>query len=72
MNVRVSDGNGGIATTTTTVTVNVQTLGATATNNGPVRRGQSVTVSVSATQELSDTLSYGFDFDNNGSYEVIS
>ena len=69
--VRVRDGDGGVATGTTTVVVQPQTLGVTATNNGPVRRGQPATVTAAGTQELSDTLLYSFDWDNNGSYEVV-
>jgi len=69
--VRVTDGNGGVATATTEITVEPQNLSASASNDGPVRRGQSVTVSVSATQELTDTLTYGFDFDGDGIFEVV-
>ncbi|MCB0058661.1 MAG: hypothetical protein KDE45_16610, partial [Caldilineaceae bacterium] len=64
--VRVVDGDGGVATGTTTVVVQPQTLGVTATNNGPVRRAQPATVTATGTQELSDTLLYSFDWDNNG------
>ncbi|HMN94734.1 MAG TPA: response regulator, partial [Hydrogenophaga sp.] len=67
-----TDGDGGEATTTTTITVTPQVLSASATNSGPVRRGQNATVSVNATHELTDALLYGFDFDNNGIYEVTS
>ena len=69
--VRVRDGDGGEATATTVITVTPQLLSATATNTSPVRRGQPVTVTVSAGQELSDVLSYGFDFDNNNTFEVV-
>ena len=69
--VRVADEDGGMITGTTTVTVTPQLLSATATNNGPVRRGQNVTVTVNAVQELSDPLTYGFDWDNNGVFEVV-
>ncbi|HHW87563.1 MAG TPA: hypothetical protein GX400_15325, partial [Chloroflexi bacterium] len=68
--VRVVDANGGVATSVTTITVTPQTLSATATNSGPVRRGQSVQVTVNAVQELSDALRYSFDWDNNGVYEI--
>ncbi|MCO5208435.1 MAG: hypothetical protein M9936_01990 [Caldilinea sp.] len=70
--VRVVDGDGGVATGTTTVVVQPQTLGVTATNDGPVRRSQPATVTATGTQELSDTLLYSFDWDNNGSYEVVN
>ncbi len=69
--VRVTDADGGVVTTSTTVTVTPQVLSATATNSGPVRRGQPVTVSVSAAQELSDVLTYGFDFGNNSVFEIV-
>jgi hypothetical protein len=69
--VRVTDEDGGSATASTVVQVDAQTLGASATNDGPVRRGQPATVTVAATQELSDVLTYGFDFDNNGAFEVV-
>ncbi|MCS6825061.1 MAG: PKD domain-containing protein [Caldilinea sp.] len=69
--VRVTDADGGVATTSTVVTVTPQSLSATATNDGPVRRGQNATVSVNAVQELNDPLTYGFDFDYNGAFEVV-
>ncbi len=41
------------------------------TTNGPVPQGQPVTVTVDASDAgLEDTLSYSFDCDNDGSYEV--
>ena len=70
--VRVADEDGGMITGTTTVTVTPQLLSATATNNGPVRRGQNVTVTVNAVQELSDPLSYSFDWDNDGTYDLTT
>ncbi|WP_333888676.1 PKD domain-containing protein [Caldilinea sp.] len=69
--VRVTDADGGAATTSTVVTVTPQSLSATATNDGPVRRGQNATVTVNAVQELSDPLTYGFDFDYNGVFEIV-
>ena len=70
--VRVADEDGGMITETTTVTVTPQLLSATATNNGPVRRGQNVTVTVNAVQELSDPLTYAFDWDNDGTYDLTT
>ena len=41
------------------------------TTNGPVPQGQPVTITVDATDVgINDTLTYGFDCDNNGSYEI--
>jgi hypothetical protein len=68
--VGVSDGDGGVVTGTTTVTVTPQILSVTAANNGPVRRAQPVTVTVTAGQELTDTLAYSFDWNNDGFYEI--
>ncbi len=72
MRVRVVDADGGEATTTTVITVTPQNLSATATNSGPVRRGQSVQVTVNAVQELSDALLYSFDWNNDGVYEIVN
>jgi hypothetical protein len=70
--IRVSDGDGGVVTGTTTITVTPQNLTIQAvTNNGPARRNQPVTVIVTATQELTDALRYAFDWDNDGSYEIV-
>jgi hypothetical protein len=70
--VRVTDGDGGAITSTTTITVTPQLLAiAASANDGPVRRGQPVAVTITATQELNDALIYGFDFDGNGSFEVV-
>jgi hypothetical protein len=69
--VRVRDADGGQTMATTVVTVTPQTLSATATNSSPVRRGRPVTVTVSAAQELADALTYGFDFDGSGNFEVV-
>jgi len=68
--VRVVDADGGMATGTTTITVTPQALSVTATNNGPVRRSQPATVTVTAGQELSDDLRYSFDWNNDGVYEI--
>ncbi|MBK8797560.1 MAG: PKD domain-containing protein [Anaerolineales bacterium] len=70
--VRVTDADGGVATSTTTITVTPQNLTIQAvTNDGPVRRNQPVTVIVTATQELTDALRYAFDWENDGNYEVV-
>ena len=72
-NVRVSDEDGGEATSYTMVeTVNIDPTISSVTNNGPVNEGSSVTITVSASDvgEYYDPLSYEFDCDNDGDYEV--
>jgi len=69
--VRVTDPDGGIVTGTTTITVTPQVLAiAVVTNDGPVRRAQPATVIVTATQELTDTLTYAFDWNNDSTFET--
>ncbi|HRW46715.1 MAG TPA: hypothetical protein P5333_04310, partial [Caldilinea sp.] len=69
---RITDTDGGAAISSTVVTVLPQALQVSAvTNSGPAARGAPVTVIVTATQELSDTLSYSFDWDDNGVYDVV-
>ncbi len=41
-------------------------------NSGPIDEGQSTRVTVSAFDPDNDALTYEFDFDNNGSYEVLN
>ncbi|MFZ1768294.1 MAG: PKD domain-containing protein [Caldilinea sp.] len=70
--VRVTDADGGVAMSTTAITVTPQLLAITdVADTGPVRRGQLLTVTVSAAQELTDTLVYGFDFDADGAFEIV-
>ncbi|MCA9995923.1 MAG: hypothetical protein KDE56_09270, partial [Anaerolineales bacterium] len=69
VNVRVTDGDGGEATDATTVSVNnLDPVINSVSNDGPINEGNSVTVSVDASDV--DTLSYEFDCDNDGDYEV--
>jgi len=68
----VRDSQNSEAVTTANLLITPQLLSATATNNGPVRRGQDVTVTVNAVQELSDPLTYAFDWDNDGTYDLTT
>jgi hypothetical protein len=73
VNVRVTDGDGGEDTDSTTVTVNnVAPTITSVSNDGPIDEGSSATVTVTATDPAgaNDPLSYEFDCDNDGSYEV--
>ncbi len=71
--VKVTDGDGGQAFSSTTVVVNnvPPTIGAVS-NNGPVLEMSpaSVTITASDIAGAADPLTYWFDFDNNGVYEV--
>ncbi len=70
--VRVRDQQNSEASQTATVQIVAQNLVISGvTNSGPVRRGQSVQVTVSAAQDLSDALLYSFDWDADGSYDVV-
>jgi hypothetical protein len=71
--VRVVDSNGASVTGTTTVTVNnVAPTILSLTNSGPITEGSSVTITLTATDPggSSDPLTYAFDCDNDGNYEV--
>jgi hypothetical protein len=74
VNVRVTDGDGGEDTDATfVVTVNNVSPNITSvTNNGPVGEGSPVQLTVSASDIAGplDPLTYLFDCDNNGSFEV--
>jgi hypothetical protein len=70
VNVRVTDDDGGATTGFTAVTVkNVAPTITSVTNNGPIDEGGSATITVTAT-DPADTVSFEFDCDNNGTYEV--
>jgi hypothetical protein len=72
VNVRVTDGDGGEDTDSTTVVVtNVPPVIGSVTNNGPVEEGTGATITVNASdQGPDDVLSYQFDCNNDGQYEV--
>jgi len=72
VNVRVDDEDGGSITSTTTVTVINANPEISAVSSTTVEEATPSTVTITATDPagLNDTLSYFFDFDNNGTYEV--
>ena len=66
-------GGGGVDIDTTTLVINnVAPTISEVTNDGPVNAGSPVTVTVSASDPagVSDPLTYLFDFDNDGTFEV--
>lgn len=70
--ITATDSTGLFDTATFDVTVNNVDPTATATNDGPVLANASVEVAVTATDPAgaADPLSYEFDFDNDGVFEV--
>jgi hypothetical protein len=71
--LRVSDPYNAWDTDTAIVTINnVAPTITSVSNNGPINEGSSATITVIATDPAgaSDPLSYEFDCDNNGSYEI--
>ena len=69
--LRVTDNDGATDLVTQTVTVNnLAPVISSVVNGGPVDEGNPVTVTVTASDVASDTLSYEFDCNNDGSYEV--
>ncbi|MDP6719931.1 MAG: S8 family serine peptidase, partial [Pirellulaceae bacterium] len=70
-----SGSTGGVDIDTTTLTINnVAPTITDVSNDGPVNAGSSVTVTVSASDPAGayDPLTYSFDFDNNGTFEVTN
>ncbi|HEX4494129.1 MAG TPA: choice-of-anchor Q domain-containing protein [Thermoanaerobaculia bacterium] len=68
-----NDGQGGTSTTTfALVVLNVPPTIVSVTNNGPVTVGGSATLTVTATDPAgaNDPLTYSFDCDNNGTFEI--
>src|SRR5262249_10476847 len=68
-----SDGHGGSATATVSVKViNVPPAITTVTNDGPIDEGFSATITVTASDPggQGDPLSYEFDCDDDGVYEI--
>jgi PKD repeat protein len=67
----VRDDDGGQTIDTVNVTVgNVAPKITSVTNNGPVGEGAPVTLQVSASDVGKDTLTYAFDWNNDGSFEA--
>ncbi len=68
-----NDGHGGTGTTSFSLVVNnVAPTITSVTNNGPVVAGHAATLTVTATDPAgaNDPLTYSFDCDNNGSFEI--
>lgn len=53
------------------IVVNNVAPAATLTNNGPVEKGAPVTISILATDPGADMLSYSFDWENDGIYDLL-
>jgi PKD repeat protein len=69
--LRVEDEDGGQTIDTVNVTVrNVAPTIASVTNNSPVGEGSPVTLQINATDVGSDTLTYAFDWNNDGTFDV--
>ncbi|MDW8328156.1 MAG: PKD domain-containing protein, partial [Anaerolineales bacterium] len=71
--VRVGDSNGAAVTGATMVTVNnVAPTIISLTNTGPITEGSSVIITLTATDPggASDPLTYAFDCNNDGTYEI--
>ena len=69
--VGVADADAAVVTATTTITVTPQLMAiASITNDGPVLRNQPVMVTVTATQERTDTLRYAYDWENDGNFDT--
>jgi len=67
--LRVSDDNGATDIATATVTVNnVAPVVQEVTNTGPAGEGSPITVTVTASDAGEDTLTYGFDWNNDGDF----
>jgi PKD repeat protein len=69
----VTDDDGGMGTDTLTVMVNNFAPTATFSNDGPKDEGSAVTVSFSDQNDPGtlDTFTYSFDWDNDGTYDVV-
>ncbi len=73
VDLTVDDNYDGVDTASPSLTVRVENVApeiVSVVNNGPVASGDPVTVTISATDAGGDTLSYEFDFDGDGVYEV--
>lgn len=73
VNVRVTDGDGGVANSSTTILVtNVAPSISLVGNSGPILEGGSAAITVTASDVAggSDPLQYSFDCNNDSTYEV--
>jgi hypothetical protein len=70
---KIKDNDGGFTEYTTDVTVNNANPTASLGNNGPKYEGSEVTVSFSGQTDpgTSDTFTYSFDWDNDGTYDDV-
>jgi PKD repeat protein len=67
----IQDANGLTSTATRPVTItNLAPVIQSVTNSGPISPGNSVTITVTASDVPSDTLAYAFDCDNNAAFEI--
>jgi PKD repeat protein len=71
--VTVTDNDGGVGSDTAAVTVNNVAPTSSVSNNGPKNEGSAVTVSFGAVTDPGtlDTFKYSFDWNNDGTYEVV-
>jgi PKD repeat protein len=70
--LRVEDKDGGKTLDTVNVSVNnVAPAIASVTNDGPVGEGSPMTLVVNATDVGSDTLTYAFDWENDGDFDAV-
>ncbi len=70
--LRVRDKDGGQTIDTVNVTVdNVDPIILSVTDDGPVGEGSPMTLVVDATDVGSDTLTYAFDWENDGEFDVV-
>jgi PKD repeat protein len=71
---RVTEGDGAVRSAASAVNVRVQNAApvlVSAASNSPLRQGDTLTLTVNATDAgPQDVLTYGFDFDDDGSFEV--
>lgn len=69
----ITDSGGLTSTVATTASIaNVAPIISGVANSGPVSSGKAVTVTVTATDPGADILTYSFDWNNDGSYEIAN
>ena len=71
--LRVSDEDGGETIDTVNVTVNnLPPIVTSVTSNGPVGEGAPLSLAISATDAGNDPLTYAYDWNNDGNFEVVN